>query len=235
MYPAGLDDRGRTFGVGSYGLQVTDNEGRELFLTAAHVVGSLSPAHGIDPTEVLLQIGVGAAGSGDPVIGRVVKSSPEEPTETVQLDASLVSTSENVTLGAVVRSTICSGRPRHLDDATDFIPVFKRGMRSGLTSGLLDPTPVTARINLAGVEGKSVRYQEGWWVEGDEAAFARPGDSGAIVIDADDCVIGMVVAVDSENPADVQPSDRAFVISVADLIDGLDIALVGPDRPCTVA
>jgi hypothetical protein len=45
----------------------------------------------------------------------------------------------------------------------------------------------------------------------------------------------MVVAVDSQNPADVQPSNRAFVISIADLIDGLEIALVGPDRPCTVA
>jgi hypothetical protein len=235
VYPAGLDRSGRTFGVGSYGLRVTDADGRELFLTAAHVVGSLSPAHGIDPPEVRLQIGVGAAGSGDPVIGRVVRSSPEAPTETVQLDASLVLTSENVTLGAVVRSTVCSGRPRHLDDATNFIPVFKRGMRSGLASGLLDPTPVTALINLAGAAGQSVRYEEGWWVEGDDGAFARPGDSGAIVVDEDDCVIGMVVAVDSENPADVQPSDRAFVISIADLIDGLEIALVGPDRPCTVA
>ena len=161
MYPAGLDDHGRTLGVGSYGLQVTDGDGRKLFLTAAHVVGSLSPAHGNNPIEVLLRIGVGAVGSGDPVIGQVVKSSPCEPSETVLIDASLVLTPDNVTLGAVVRSTVCSGRPRKLDDATDFIPVFKRGATSGLTSGLLDPTPVTARVNLAGADGQSVRYEEG--------------------------------------------------------------------------
>ena len=235
IYPAGLDERGKTFGVGSYGLQVTDPDGRRLFLTAAHVVGSLSPAHGSDPIEVCLRVGAGAAGSGDPVIGHVLKSSPGEPTEDVLLDASLVLAAGNVGLSAVVRETICSKRPRDLYETMDFIPVFKRGTRSGLTSGLLDPTPVTARVDLARADGRTFRYEEGWWVEGDAKPFAQAGDSGAIVIDEDDCVIGMVVAVDSENMADPQATDRAFVIPIAGLIEGLEIALVGPDRPCTIA
>jgi hypothetical protein len=85
IYPAGLNAYQQTHDVGSYGVPVLragDNE--KLMLTAAHVVGSLSAAHALDERHVLLRTGVGAASSGDPVIGEVIESHPPEPCSTVE-------------------------------------------------------------------------------------------------------------------------------------------------------
>jgi hypothetical protein len=93
-------------------LRTGENE--KLMLTAAHVVGSLSAAHALDERHVLLRTGVGAASSGDPIIGEVIESHPPEPCATVELDACLVRVRDHVSLGHVVRETITSGRARDL-------------------------------------------------------------------------------------------------------------------------
>lgn len=239
IYPAGVDEYGRTFGIGSYGLQVTDDSGHRLLLTAAHVVGSLSSAHGNNPNEVLLISGVGAPGSGDPVIGQVLRSSPPEPTRDVLLDASLVSVEDHLTLSNEIIATTTSRLHRELYDLEDLIPVVKRGSSSGLTRGLLDPTPVTARVELPGAKGDwpYFNYEEGWWVESSDKdqPFAKPGDSGSIVIDEDECVVGMVVAVVTANPSAMKATDPAFVVPISGLLDGLEISLIGPNRPCTLS
>lgn len=38
-------------------------------------------------------------------------------------------------------------------------------------------------------------YLRGWFVEGHAGPFARAGDSGSIVVDEDECVVAMVVAL----------------------------------------
>jgi hypothetical protein len=212
-----------------------DNEA--LMLTAAHVVGSLSAAHALDQHHVLLRAGVGAASSGDPIIGEVIESHPPEPCTTVELDACLVRVRAHVSLGHVVREEITSGRARNLRGLEDLVPVFKRGINTpSLTAGLLDPTPVIGRTKLTQPHGPPIvrEYQNGWHVYGDGVPFAKLGDSGSIVVDADDCVVAMIVAVRSDKPLDPKPDDPAFVVPILDILSGLNVQLAGPDRGCVL-
>jgi hypothetical protein len=208
-----------------------------MMLTAAHVVGSPSSAHVLGQREVLLLSGVAAASSGDPRIGDVVLSDPAEPTEEIRLDASVVRVDGHVTLRQVVRETTTSGRARSLDGVDDLVTVFKRGGTSGLTQGLLDPTPESLKVELPQAGGQPIvrDYLRGWFVEGHAGPFARPGDSGSIVVDEDECVVAMVVALRTDPRRGPRPSDPAFVIPILDVLEGLDVRLTGPDRRCTLS
>jgi hypothetical protein len=209
-----------------------------LLLTAAHVVGSLSAAHPLGQKDVLLGSGP-AAGAGDPHIGRVLESHPPEPCVEVDLDASLVEVEDHVTLGRHVRETILSGVPRELVDEDEPIIAFKRGINPpGLTEGLLDPTPESLRVVLPQPGGPGIRrnYLRGYFVYGTDHThpFARGGDSGSIVIDEDDCVVGMVVAMRTNTPLEPRSSDPAFVVPITDVLRGLGVRLAGPRRACTL-
>ncbi len=206
-------------------------------LTAAHVVGSLSAAHPLGQREVLLRTGVAAASSGDPRIGEVIASDPAEPTEEVRLDACLVRVEEHVSLGRIVRETILSGRPRDLSGLDDLVTVFKRGINTpSLTKGLLDPTPASLKVTLPQAGGQPIvrDYLNGWFVHGHDGPFARPGDSGSIVVDGDDCVVAMVVALETDPRSPLHSEDPAFVIPILDILQGLGAQLAGPDRRCTL-
>jgi hypothetical protein len=207
-------------------------------LTAAHVVGSLSVAHVLGQHEVLLRTGLASTSSGDPRIGEVIDSAPAEPCEEVELDACLVRVEDHVKLGQVVRETITSGRARNLDGLNDLVTVFKRGANTpNLTQGLLDPTPESLKVELPQPHGPPIvrDYLRGWFVYGEAQPFARPGDSGAIVVDEDDCVVAMVVALRTETQRAPQVDDPAFVIPILDILDGLGVRLAGPDRPCVLS
>jgi hypothetical protein len=207
-------------------------------LTAAHVLGSLSAAHPLGQREVLLRAGVAARSSGDPRIGDVIDSSPPEPSEEVLLDACLVRVDDHVTLRGLVRETISSACARDLSGLDDLVTVFKRGINSpGLTRGLLDPTPASLKVVLPQPGGPPVvrDYLQGWFVHGDDGPFARPGDSGSIVVDGDDCVVAMVVALETDPLRPFRPEDPAFVIPILSILEGLDVRLTGPDRPCTLS
>ena len=210
-------------------------EARPLLLTAAHVVGSLCAAHPKGRADVLLRTGVASTSSGDPQIGEVIESHPAEPCEEVKLDACLVRVGEHVTLGSVLREQPTSGRARDLTGIEDFVTVYKRGIRDpGLTRGLLDPTPVSLKVELPQPSGPDIvrDYMQGWFVYGDEHPFAQPGDSGSIVTDEDDCVVALVVALRSPTPHAARVEDPAFVVPILDVLAGLDIRLAGPHRPC---
>jgi len=214
-------------------MGVKGPDGEPLALTAAHVVGSLSAAHGQNPTEVLLTQNV-APGSGDPRLGFVAGSHPAEPCEEVEIDASLVLLDNDVEAGNVLRETQMSGRPLDLDQIREEIPVYKRGMTTPhLTSGMLDPDVRSLKV-LAPSAGCDREYVRGFFVYGadPDAPFAKPGDSGAIVVDDDDRVVGMVVAVKLTNPRSRTPEldDPAFVVAMTDILAALDFQLPGPDR-----
>jgi hypothetical protein len=215
------------------------DEDRPLMLTAAHVVGSLSLAHPLGQREVLLGAAFARPSSGDPRIGDVIASHPAEPSEEVQIDASLVRVDEHVTLTQLVRDRITSGRPRDLSGVDDLVTVFKRGINTPrLTRGLLDPTPEAFKVVLpqSGGGGALVRdYLRGWFVYGDGVPFAQPGDSGSIIVDEDDCVVAMLVALRTEPHRPPRPEDPAFVVPILDVLDGLGVSLAGPDRPCTLS
>lgn len=139
----------------------------------------------------------------------------------------------------MIREHPVSRRPRDLDDESEPIIVFKRGINApGLTEGLLDPTPESLLADLPQLGGPPIelKYLRGWFVYGtdDTHPFARAGDSGSIVVDEDDCVVGMVVALRSETPYTPKPADPAFVVPIISVLEGLGVRLVGPDRPCTL-
>lgn len=210
-----------------------------MLLTAAHVVGSLSAAHPLGQTEVLLGATAVWGGSNDPRIGDVCASHPSDPGDEIELDAALVRVDDNVSMSDVVRHERMSGRPREVEDDGEPLIVYKRGINAPhLTEGLLDPTPESLRVVLPQRGGPPVirDYLRGWFVAGTDGVspFARPGDSGSMVVDEDDCVLGMVVALRSKTPFSPSPDDPAFVVPIGSILRGLNVRIAGPDRPCTL-
>ena len=241
MYRGGVDVRGRTMQTGAYGLPVRETAtGRTFLLTAAHVLGSLSWAHEFDRGDVLLATNSGVPGSGDPTIGHVHLSHPSEPCEEVQLDASLISAVDGVTLSDVVREEHLSGIARNVEEtAVDDNPVivYKRGiMEPKLTSGLLEPIATLARLESSQADGTTIvrSYPRVFFVYGDGEPFAKPGDSGAVVTDADDCVVGMLVGLRLTRSTTLDEDTPGIVVPIVNILDTLGLELLGPKRACTV-
>ncbi|HTA14107.1 MAG TPA: hypothetical protein VK781_04535 [Solirubrobacteraceae bacterium] len=201
-------------------------------LTAAHVVGSLSAAHRLGWREVRLGTSTNGVSPTDPRIGDVFESHPPEPCKEVELDACLVRVDEHVTLGGGVREKIASGLARDLEGHEELVKVFKRGINDMTPiEGLLDPTLESLKVTLPnGANPALVRhYMRGWFVHGVGGPFARSGDSGSIVVDEDDHVVAMVVALRTMHPHDPKIGDPAFVIPIMDILSGLKVQLAGPE------
>jgi hypothetical protein len=238
IYPGGLDQYGSFHDAGTLGMGVVGPGGEMFGLTAAHVVGGLSAAHDGEPTEVVLMTEA-APGAGDPGLGFVHSSDPPEPCDDIAIDASLVRLEPHVEAGHVLREHGTNARPVDLGTIPkdEEILVFKRGMRvPHMTTGFLKARRRSLKIPVAG--GCDREYVRGYYVQGaeDGTPFAKPGDSGSIVVDEDDCVVGMVVAVRLSNPTSWTPGpdDPAFVVAMTDILEALDFQLLGAARPCTV-
>jgi len=89
-------------------------------------------------------------------------------------------------------------------DDKENVAVSKIGAQTGETRGTLKPAAADLRV-----QDLRVRYSMGWWAEGNDAVFAEPGDSGAIVVDEERNAIGMLVAVSTDGAGDRAPG--AFV------------------------
>ena len=119
----------------------------------------------------------------------------------MELDASLIATVDGVTLNDIVREERLSGIARNVEEtAVDDNPVivYKRGITEPkLTSGLLEPiaTLVQTRVLTRRTGHNRAQLSAVFFVYGDGEPFAKPGDSGAVVTDADDCVVGMLVGL----------------------------------------
>jgi hypothetical protein len=205
-------------------------------LTAAHVVGALGTPP--DGTEVMYVAGFGV-GATDRPIGTVRLSHPEEETSEVLLDAALVATNESVTCTSVVNKEKTSRIARDIANTCqpgEPMIVHKRGWKTGRTEGLLNPTIESLDVDEQLADGTIITrsYLRGYFVVGSDRPFAEPGDSGAIVVDEDDCVLGMIVALRTKNPNTPSAEDQAFVVPIGNLITTLDIELLGPDRQCTL-
>lgn len=217
-------------------------DGEAFLLTAAHVAGSLSWAHGSGRDDVRLAQMSKVPSAGDPKIGRVFLSHPPDPCRDVEIDAALILPEQGVSLGDVVRRQVVSGRHRDVEaTALDDSPVivYKRGIQEpGLTAGYLEPFPVSIGLDQNQPDGsKAARiYPRVFVVVGDGCAFAKPGDSGSVVVDEDECVVGMLVGVrplDPLSPHVITDETPAYVVSIVDIINELNLELMGPDRPCT--
>ena len=217
--------------MGSYGASVIHGDGSTMMLTAAHVVGSLSAAHRLGWREVRLGTRTDGVSQENPRIGDVFESHPPEPCKLVELDACLVRVDEHVTLGGGVREETASGQARNLEGHEALVKVFKRGVNdSSPTEGQLDPTLQSLKVTLSNGAGQThVRdYMRGWFVYGVGRPFARSGDSGSIVVDEDDRVVGMVVALRTEDPDNPKTDDPTYVVPIMDILSGLKVRLADP-------
>jgi hypothetical protein len=102
-----------------------------------------------------------------------------------------------------------------VENQAESIDVCKHGAQTQLTRGDLMPAAADHFM-----EDVRARYTSGWWAYGIDGAFAAPGDSGAIVVDDERRVVGMVVAVD-------RPGEdaAAFVHGIRQIFTALEIAL----------
>ena len=222
--------------IGSFGVEVARG-GQRALLTAAHVVGALSDAAD-DGGRVMYVAGFGAS-PADRHIGRVVLRHPDTDVEEILLDAALVEPLPHVTCKNIVRgdATSCIGRDveESIDEDNPVI-VHKHGWKTGTTTGLLNPVPETLDVEGRRPDGATTMYTylRGYFVLGDGGPFARPGDSGSIVIDDDNCVVGMIVALRTSDPNNITEADPAFVVPIVDLIEHLGVELIGPPHACTL-
>jgi hypothetical protein len=178
-------------------------------------------------------------GPTDRPIGTVKLSHPEHETNEVILDAALVATSDRVTCTSVVHQSKASRIARDIADtctAGEPLIVHKRGWKTDRTEGLLNPAIESLDVDEQLADGTIITrsYLRGYFVVGVDRPFAAPGDSGAIVVDEDDCVLGMIVALRTKNPNTPSAEDQAFVVPIGNLITTLNIELLGPDRQCTL-
>jgi hypothetical protein len=123
----------------------------------------------------------------------------------------------------VCRNNLACGAPTGIrdlwvvEDESRSIPVRKHGAQTQLTSGDLAPVAADLRI-----EGVKTAYRDGWWVYGsDGSSFAARGDSGAIVVDEERRVVGMVVAL--EHP---DPGAATFVHGVRQIFKALQVEML---------
>ena len=112
------------------------------------------------------------------------------------------------------------GRPNGIrdlwiaDEALQPIAVQKHGAQTGMTSGVLLPVPADLFV-----PDQLARYNAGWWVyPNDGVPFAAQGDSGAMVLDANRYVVGMLVAVDKTD-------GTAFVHGIKQIFNALQVTL----------
>lgn len=189
---------------------------------------------------MLLAANSGVPGSGDPVIGHLHLSHPPEPCEEVELDASLIAAVDRVTLNDIVREECLSGIARDVEaTAMDDNPVivYKRGIQEPkLTSGLLEPFAISTLLQSRLPDGTNIwrRYLRVFRVYGDGGPFAKPGDSGAVVVDADDCVVGVLVGLAHTGQGGPEENTPGIVVPIIDILETLGLQLLGPRRSCTV-
>jgi hypothetical protein len=138
---------------------------------------------------------------------------------TIAVDAAVIKPPEglvcaNESVGGPVRGIRDLWRVNDNED----VEVSKIGAQTAETRGTLKPVNADNRV-----KDLRVRYSMGWWAYGDGSVFAEPGDSGAIVVDAERYAIGMLVAVEHDGTDGAPPG--AFVHGIKQIFEALDIEL----------
>jgi hypothetical protein len=212
--------------AGSFGLPVRDRSTREtLLLTAAHAAGSLAKGFG-RTDRTMFGSGSGVGGSLDEHLGSIVRSVPPVPANDLAVDAAVIRPRRGITFTRVVDREATSGKVWDLltTPSAEPISVHKRGARTGFQSGWLYPEPAD-HLLVDQTQGECW-YRDGFYIErSSEEPFALAGDSGAVVIDDNDLVLGMVVGVENDGR---QPEDRAFCTPIMPILDALNVDLIGP-------
>jgi hypothetical protein len=197
-----------------------DEDGAELLLTAAHVVGALAPNwRALVPVYTSWK-DVPSAAMQDRV-GNTVRSVPSAVVTAVPVDAAVV--------GRLRQQILCGRGGGHgalrrevRECAEDDIGLvlYKQGHATGLTKGLL--YEVETEVSMTHC-GHTLYYRSVLTVMPENGDyFSKPGDSGAIVRDEDNRVVGLVIGM--EDPGEVQ-TPLTFCTPIQPALDALNVHL----------
>lgn len=218
-----LDGLWNTYG--SLALPVRDRHGAVRLLTAAHVVGGMAQGHG-KTTRVCTSPVVQPAPATQLYVGEVVESCPPAPVDSCLVDAALVAPASGVTCRRQLPGRIdIAGIPCELDPGPMLDRrVFKVGCVTGFTSGVVCKVGTSVQLRT---RSGDVLYECVYAVMSDQdrSSFAQPGDSGAVVVDANGWVVGIVIGM--QLPVD-DPSSLAYVVPIELIIQEFGISLIGP-------
>ena len=209
---------------GSLALPVRDRHGTLRLLTAAHVVGGLAKGHGTT-TRICTSKVVRPASATQVYVGEVIESCPPTPTDRCLVDAALVAPAAGVTCRRSlspeidVAGIVCELDPVSMLDRR----VFKVGCTTGLTTGVICKVGSAVRLHT---KAGDVLYECICEVmsDHDRSCFAQPGDSGAVVVDTNGWVVGIVIGM--QLPVD-DPSSLAYVVPIELIIQELGVTLIG--------
>jgi hypothetical protein len=221
--------------AGSFGIKVRDLRGEysgALGLAAAHTIGDLAMSYAATSNVWAPQPQFLPGGILDQHVGITSRSSTDAPAASI--DAAVFQPLDDVELDndVIHRRRIF----RHLVGVRAVQPnsapflVHKAGAKTHITSGYLDPTPLSPTLNDRGALCTTT-YGLGYAIYDDGAVFAAGGDSGAAVFDDDGYVVGLLVGMlgtaiaDAVGPALPEPP-RAFCVPIEVVLDELDVEFV---------
>lgn len=191
-----------------------DDEDDFLLLTAAHVFSQVENGAPV----LYAPAGPEPANGGGQHCGCIRRRVPLTNLPNISVDAAVIKPPRDFPC----RNEPACGAPTGIrdlwvvDDEEEPIPVSKHGACTGYTTGELLAIAATLRI-----EHHKAEYTAGWMAYGNDGTpFAARGDSGAIVLDDQRRVVGMVVAV--EGP---EPGAGAFVHGVRQIFKALQVEL----------
>jgi hypothetical protein len=207
---------------GSAGMPVFDREsGEELLLSAAHVVGGLARSWR-DNAAVFTCTEQTPTPATQIPLGHTIDTIPSALVEECDCDAALVRVVDAIAInrrldrGSIVRAT------RALTSDELGAIVHKRGCATGETRGeFWGVTDVPLRVRRS--PAVYVLYSDVLSIlSTDNAPFALPGDSGAILVDSQNAVVGLIVGM--EDPEET-PNPLTFAIPIATVLEALDVDL----------
>lgn len=199
-------------------------------LTAAHVIGGLFPWL-TDETSVVgygdLQPDEAHDTATAPLpalmapLGRLERSVPPAMAASCTTDAAIARAVSRRELVNSIDDQPIAGALDIRDLHNTDIPVRMLAARSKRREGILNTARVADRIRIA-FSDNYVFYEHGCLIRGNDGEFAKPGDSGSVVVDDANRVIAMVVGL-FEHDDDAPRS--TFAVPIAAVLEELDVKL----------
>ncbi|MHB8508326.1 MAG: hypothetical protein ACYDGR_06720 [Candidatus Dormibacteria bacterium] len=192
-----------------------------MFLTAAHVVGSLNPVSAT--TKEVFTV-------GGQLVGTVDRSIPDPLTTQggnilCHHDAALIRPAQGVQCTRRIGGIKLSGTTYSTDQLIRDVAVLtKQGASTGKTEGCI--LSANADFWAQGPAGQPLHYPSGLLIDcrGQEV-FAASGDSGAVVIDRHGALVALIVGVFPSTKEDPFPS--VFCLPIAPLLKALKVEAIG--------
>lgn len=199
-------------------MTVVDRDTDEaLILTAAHCVGSLAPCF---REGVVVYTGDPMIPIGHEQVGRTIRSVPLAEADECRVDAAVIRPRASVTHDLRTDQGALRRQVRPLGDDAFALHVSKVGGASGLTSGEVLSVEESVLLRIRDAPERSIRYESVFGVVGVDGPFAARGDSGSVVFDDGNAIVGLVVGLDHSEEGDV-----TYCVRIEEVLVALGVAL----------